>query len=123
MDHLAELRRKTKDLRRLQRVLAEMAAVCTGDQIPNCPIIDVLFESQPGSGHSAASSAVSIWNWPRGGLLATWERPPSAFMYQASVPAPFACAGVPLANRLGIECSAFSRSRDSRRPAPARRMF
>ena len=34
VDHMAVLRRKTKDLRRLQRVLAEMAAQCTGDQIP-----------------------------------------------------------------------------------------
>jgi MerR family transcriptional regulator, mercuric resistance operon regulatory protein len=50
LDHLAEVRRKIKDLRRIARVMADMAAQCTGDQIPQCPIIDVLFQSRPISG-------------------------------------------------------------------------
>ncbi len=47
MEHLAEIRRKIADLRRLQRVMNEMAAKCTGDRIPECPIIDALFDAHP----------------------------------------------------------------------------
>jgi MerR family mercuric resistance operon transcriptional regulator len=46
LDHVAEIRRKIRDLRRLERIMAEMAARCTGGQIPECPIIDALFESK-----------------------------------------------------------------------------
>jgi MerR family transcriptional regulator, mercuric resistance operon regulatory protein len=46
LDHLAEVRRKITDLRRIARVMADMAAQCTGDRIPECPIIDALFDSQ-----------------------------------------------------------------------------
>ncbi len=33
------------DLRRLERVLADMAAQCTEDQVPECPVVDALFGS------------------------------------------------------------------------------
>ena len=46
LDHVAEIRSKIRDLRRLERIMAEMAARCAGDQIPECPIIDALFESK-----------------------------------------------------------------------------
>lgn len=45
--HLAKIRRKIADLRRLQRVMGEIAAQCTGDRIPECPIIDALFDARP----------------------------------------------------------------------------
>ena len=58
LDHLAEVRRKIKDLRRLERVMAEMAAQCTGNRIPQCPIIDALFES--GRPLSARQRSISL---------------------------------------------------------------
>lgn len=50
LEHLAETRRKIADLRRLERVMADMVAKCTGRRVPDCPIIDALFESRPASG-------------------------------------------------------------------------
>ena len=43
-DHVREIRRKIADLRRLQRVFEMMAAQCSGDAVPDCPIIDALFD-------------------------------------------------------------------------------
>jgi MerR family mercuric resistance operon transcriptional regulator len=47
VDHLAEVRRKITDLRRIERVMADMAARCTGNRVPECPIIDALFAARP----------------------------------------------------------------------------
>ena len=47
LDHVAEVRRKVADLKRLQRVLKEMAAQCEGGTVPDCPIIDTLFRERP----------------------------------------------------------------------------
>jgi MerR family mercuric resistance operon transcriptional regulator len=46
LDHVAEIRRKIRDLRRLEHVMADMAARCAGNHIPECPIVDALFESK-----------------------------------------------------------------------------
>ncbi len=43
LQHLTEVRHKIADLRRLQRVLGDMAAQCTEDLVPECPVIDALF--------------------------------------------------------------------------------
>ena len=43
LDHVAEVRRKLVDLRKMERVLKEMAAQCEGGTVPYCPIIDTLF--------------------------------------------------------------------------------
>ena len=43
LQHLTEVRRKIVDLRRLERVMADMAAQCTEDLVPECPVIDALF--------------------------------------------------------------------------------
>jgi MerR family mercuric resistance operon transcriptional regulator len=43
LDHVAEVRRKVADLRRMERVLKEMAAQCDGGEVPQCPIIDALY--------------------------------------------------------------------------------
>jgi len=47
LEHVVEVRRKIRDLRRLERVMADMAARCTGNRVPQCPVIDALFESRP----------------------------------------------------------------------------
>lgn len=43
IQHLTQVRRKIADLRRLERVMADMAAQCTQDLVPECPVIDALF--------------------------------------------------------------------------------
>ncbi len=42
--HLDEVRRKLADLRKIERVLAKMAAQCDGGTVPKCPVIDALFD-------------------------------------------------------------------------------
>jgi MerR family mercuric resistance operon transcriptional regulator len=44
LDHAAEIRRKIVDLRKMERVLKEMASQCEANEVPACPIIDALFE-------------------------------------------------------------------------------
>ncbi len=46
LDHAAEVRRKVADLRKLERVLREMAAECAGGEVPECPIIDTLYQGR-----------------------------------------------------------------------------
>ncbi len=46
LDHAAEVRRKVADLRKLERVLEEMAAECDGGEVPECPIIDTLYRGR-----------------------------------------------------------------------------
>lgn len=43
--HLATVRKKVADLRRLERVLKEMTAECNRGDVPECPIIDALFDA------------------------------------------------------------------------------
>ena len=50
VEHLTDIRQKIADLRRLERVMSDMAAKCSGDQVPGCPIIDALFEMRSVSG-------------------------------------------------------------------------
>lgn len=40
--HVADIRRKVKDLRKLERVLTDLSAQCGGDAVPDCPILDAL---------------------------------------------------------------------------------
>jgi len=40
--HLADIRRRVRDLQRLERVLSGMAAQCRGDEMANCPILEAL---------------------------------------------------------------------------------
>ena len=40
--HIADIRRKIADLRRMERVLKDMAAKCDGGDVPECPIVDAL---------------------------------------------------------------------------------
>lgn len=40
--HLADVRAKIADLRRIETVLAATAAQCSGDDVPDCPILEAL---------------------------------------------------------------------------------
>ena len=40
--HLSDVRTKIADLRRIEKILAQTAAQCSGDAIPECPILDAL---------------------------------------------------------------------------------
>jgi MerR family mercuric resistance operon transcriptional regulator len=40
--HVADIRRKLTDLKRLERVLNDLAAQCHGKEVPDCPILDAL---------------------------------------------------------------------------------
>ena len=39
------VRTKIADLQRLERTLSEVSARCTGGDVPECPIVDALFEA------------------------------------------------------------------------------
>ena len=39
---IADVRRKIADLRRMERVLKDMAAKCEGGDVPDCPIVEAL---------------------------------------------------------------------------------
>ena len=45
LDHLDEVRRKLADLRKIERVLGEMAKACDGGTTPDCPIVEALYSS------------------------------------------------------------------------------
>ncbi len=46
MRHLAGIRAKIADLRKLERLLAQTVAKCSGRSVPDCPVIDIL-DAQP----------------------------------------------------------------------------
>jgi len=41
-DHLAEVRAKIADLRRIEQVLATTAARCSGEDVPECAVLEAL---------------------------------------------------------------------------------
>ncbi|PPD15172.1 MAG: MerR family transcriptional regulator [Methylobacterium sp.] len=40
--HLADVRAKIADLQRIERVLATTASQCSGEDVPECPVLDAL---------------------------------------------------------------------------------
>lgn len=44
IDHLGTVREKIADLRRLEKALQSMASECSKGDVPDCPIIETLFE-------------------------------------------------------------------------------
>ncbi len=42
LDHANTIRRKVADLRRMERVLKDMASQCDGGDVPECPIVETL---------------------------------------------------------------------------------
>jgi MerR family transcriptional regulator, mercuric resistance operon regulatory protein len=47
LDHVADIRRKVADLRRLERAMTAISSRCSGRRVPDCPIIDALFQPDP----------------------------------------------------------------------------
>lgn len=47
-EHLATVRQKIADLRRMERVLKDMAAQCSRGDVPVCPVVDALFDGRAG---------------------------------------------------------------------------
>ncbi|MBZ5877834.1 MerR family transcriptional regulator [Chromohalobacter israelensis] len=43
--HADEIQRKINDLHRMQRALKEMSAQCSGEEVPTCPIVEMLSET------------------------------------------------------------------------------
>ena len=41
-DHVVSIRKKISDLKRMERTLKELSGGCSGKDVPDCPIIDVL---------------------------------------------------------------------------------
>ncbi|WP_172623777.1 helix-turn-helix domain-containing protein [Octadecabacter sp. SW4] len=44
-DHLSDVQAKIADLQRIERVLSETVARCTGDAAPECAVIDALLDA------------------------------------------------------------------------------
>ena len=40
--HLADVRARIADLKRIERVLAATAAKCSGEEVPDCPVLEAL---------------------------------------------------------------------------------
>lgn len=40
--HLANVRTKIADLKRIEKVLADTAARCSGEEVPECPVLETL---------------------------------------------------------------------------------
>jgi MerR family mercuric resistance operon transcriptional regulator len=45
--HLADVRGKIADLRRMERILVEMVAACADGTLPDCPLIGALYRAPP----------------------------------------------------------------------------
>jgi MerR family mercuric resistance operon transcriptional regulator len=56
VDHLAEVRAKISDLRRMERVLATLVTACARGTMPDCPLLETLAQD---------SSALSVSKRPR----------------------------------------------------------
>ena len=41
-NHLSKIRRKLRDLKRLERLLASTVVQCTGGKVPRCPVIEAI---------------------------------------------------------------------------------
>lgn len=46
VEHIRDIKKKIRDLRKLEKVLAQMANECSRGDIPDCPIIETLFAAQ-----------------------------------------------------------------------------
>ena len=46
VEHIRDIKKKIRDLRKLEKVLTQMANECSRGDIPDCPIIETLFAAQ-----------------------------------------------------------------------------
>lgn len=42
--HIRDIKQKIQDLKKLEKSLSHIASQCSGETVPDCPIIDALFE-------------------------------------------------------------------------------
>jgi MerR family transcriptional regulator, mercuric resistance operon regulatory protein len=71
--HLDDVRRKIADLRKIERVLGQIAAQCDGGTVPACPVIDALFDRSPDTAAGAPEGgARRAANEPRQLRVAPW---------------------------------------------------
>lgn len=45
-EHIADIKKRIRDLRKLEKVLTQMANECSRGDIPDCPIIETLFADE-----------------------------------------------------------------------------
>lgn len=45
-EHIDVIRAKISDLERMKNSLEELVEQCTGDEVPNCPIVDQLYDAK-----------------------------------------------------------------------------
>ena len=48
-EHIADIKKKNRDLRKLEKVLTQMASECSRGDMPDCPIIETLFAANAGT--------------------------------------------------------------------------
>ena len=46
LEHAGDVRRKIADLRKMERVLKDMVSQCDRGDVPDCPVIDALFQAK-----------------------------------------------------------------------------
>ena len=46
LEHAGDVRRKIADLRKMERVLKDMVSQCDRGDVPDCPVIDALFQGK-----------------------------------------------------------------------------
>ena len=46
IEHIKNIKNKIADLKKLEKTLSRIASQCKADDIPECPIIDALFEDE-----------------------------------------------------------------------------
>ena len=47
LEHADDVYRKITDLKKLERVLKDMVSQCDRGDVPDCPVIDALFQTKP----------------------------------------------------------------------------
>ncbi len=65
--HLAEVRRKIDDLRRLGRILSDMVEACAEGRLPDCPLIETLYRGPALETRSSGGREITTRRPRRGG--------------------------------------------------------
>jgi hypothetical protein len=65
--HLAEVRHKIGDLRRLGRILSDMVEACAEGRLPDCPLIEALYAGSRARSARHRAPAAEVRSSDRGG--------------------------------------------------------
>ena len=60
LKHVSDIRRKIDDLRKIERVLKAMAAECDEGAVPQCPVIDALFQARQSERDGATEENAAV---------------------------------------------------------------